>query len=165
MKANAEPHLFSSLVWIDSGVVVSQHRLELECNRMTSFMEFMCGVVSSGWKDRTSEGEKERKRGEEMLRFDVSIYAINTRLINPVAEIKCSMGRHGICCISASPTRRKRQKHKGNLSNAVTSQKCCNLHRNVTWIPWNLSFNYISWKKDSKRCCDTTMPESIHTND
>ena len=28
MKANEEPHLLSSLVWIDSGVVVSQHRLE-----------------------------------------------------------------------------------------------------------------------------------------
>ena len=28
MKANAELHLLSSLVWIDSGVVVSQHRLE-----------------------------------------------------------------------------------------------------------------------------------------
>ena len=28
MKANAEPHLLSSLVWIDSGIVVSQHLLE-----------------------------------------------------------------------------------------------------------------------------------------
>ena len=28
MKANTEPHLLSSLVWIDSGVVVSQNRLE-----------------------------------------------------------------------------------------------------------------------------------------
>ena len=28
MKANAEPRLLSSLVWIDSGIVVSQHRLE-----------------------------------------------------------------------------------------------------------------------------------------
>ena len=28
MKANAEPRLLSSLVWIDSCVVVSQHRLE-----------------------------------------------------------------------------------------------------------------------------------------
>ena len=28
MKANAEPRLLSSLVWIDSGVVVSQHRVE-----------------------------------------------------------------------------------------------------------------------------------------
>ena len=28
MKANAEPRLLSSLVWIDSGVVMSQHRLE-----------------------------------------------------------------------------------------------------------------------------------------
>ena len=28
MKANAEPRLISSLVWIDSGVVVSQHPLE-----------------------------------------------------------------------------------------------------------------------------------------
>ena len=28
MKANAEPRLLSSLVWIDSDVVVSQHRLE-----------------------------------------------------------------------------------------------------------------------------------------
>ena len=28
MKANAVPRLLSSLVWIDSGVVVSQHRLE-----------------------------------------------------------------------------------------------------------------------------------------
>ena len=27
MKANAEPHLLSSLVWIDSGVVVPQHHL------------------------------------------------------------------------------------------------------------------------------------------
>ena len=46
MKANAEPRLLSSLVWIDSGVVVSQHRLEsffhqMKCNGMTSFMEFM----------------------------------------------------------------------------------------------------------------------------
>ena len=28
MKANAEPRLLSSLVWIDSGVVVSQHHLK-----------------------------------------------------------------------------------------------------------------------------------------
>ena len=28
MKANAEPRLLSSLVWIDSSIVVSQHRLE-----------------------------------------------------------------------------------------------------------------------------------------
>ena len=46
MEANTEPRLLSSLVWIDSGVVVSQHRLEsffheIKCNRMTSFMEFM----------------------------------------------------------------------------------------------------------------------------
>ena len=46
MKANAEPRLLSSLVWIDSGVVVSQHSLEsffheIKCNRMTSFMEYM----------------------------------------------------------------------------------------------------------------------------
>ena len=33
MKANAEPRLLSSLVWID------QYN---ECTRMTSFMEFMC---------------------------------------------------------------------------------------------------------------------------
>ena len=46
MKANAEPRLLSCLVWIDSGVVVSQPRLEsffreVRCNGMTSFMEFM----------------------------------------------------------------------------------------------------------------------------
>ena len=46
MKANAEPRLLSSLVWIDSGVVVSQHCLEscfheIKCNGMTSFMESM----------------------------------------------------------------------------------------------------------------------------
>ena len=36
----------------------------------------------------------------------------------------------------------------------------------IAWIPWNLSFLYISFmKKDSKRCCDTTTPESIHTKD
>ena len=39
MKANAVPRLLSSLMWIDSGVVVSEHRLE-SCNGMTSFMEF-----------------------------------------------------------------------------------------------------------------------------
>ena len=48
MKANANPRLLSSLVWIDSGVVVSQHRLEsffheIRCSGMTSFMEFMIG--------------------------------------------------------------------------------------------------------------------------
>ena len=41
-----DPGLLSSLMWIDSGIVVSQHRLEsffheTKCNRMTSFMEFM----------------------------------------------------------------------------------------------------------------------------
>ena len=46
MKANTELRLLSSLVWIDSGVVVSQHRLEsflhgIRRNGMTSFMEFM----------------------------------------------------------------------------------------------------------------------------
>ena len=46
MKANAEPRLLSSLVWIDSGVVMSQHRLEsffheIKCNGMTSFVEFL----------------------------------------------------------------------------------------------------------------------------
>ena len=53
MKANAEPHLLSSLVLIDSGVVVSQHRLELffheiKCNGMTSFMEFTTAITTSG---------------------------------------------------------------------------------------------------------------------
>ena len=35
------------------------------------------------------------------------------------------------------------------------------------WIPWNLSFRYILFhkKKDSKRCCDTATPESIHTKE
>ena len=28
-----------------------------------------------------------------------------------------------------------------------------------------IPLHLISWKKDSKRCCDTTMPESIHTKD
>ena len=47
MKANAEPRLLSSLVYIDSGVEVPQHRLEsfffqeIKCNGMTSFVEFM----------------------------------------------------------------------------------------------------------------------------
>ena len=46
MKANAEPRLLSSLVGIDSGVLVSHHRLEsfsheIKCNGMTSFMGFM----------------------------------------------------------------------------------------------------------------------------
>ena len=42
-KANAASRLLSSLVWIDSGVVVSQHRLEsffhkIKCNGMTSLI-------------------------------------------------------------------------------------------------------------------------------
>ena len=46
MKANAEPRLLSSLVWIDSSIVVSQHRLEsffheTKCYGKRSFMEFM----------------------------------------------------------------------------------------------------------------------------
>ena len=45
MKANAELRLLTSLVWIDSGVVVSQHCLEFfplhKYNGMTSSMEFM----------------------------------------------------------------------------------------------------------------------------
>ena len=28
-----------------------------------------------------------------------------------------------------------------------------------------IPLHFISWKKDSKRCCDTTTPESIHTKD
>ena len=49
MNAGTEPFMLSSLVWIDSGVVVSQHRLEsffleIKCNGMTSFMEFMFAV-------------------------------------------------------------------------------------------------------------------------
>ena len=27
-----------------------------------------------------------------------------------------------------------------------------------------IRLHFISWKKDSKRCCHTTRPESIHTN-
>ena len=36
-----------------------------------------------------------------------------------------------------------------------------------TWIPWNLSFRFISFheKTNSKWCCDTTTQESIHTED
>ena len=34
MKANAVPRLLSSLVWIDSGIAVSQHRLESSWNKM-----------------------------------------------------------------------------------------------------------------------------------
>ena len=46
IKANAERHLFSSLVWIDFGVVVWQYHLEyffheIKCNEMTSFTGFM----------------------------------------------------------------------------------------------------------------------------
>ena len=49
MKANAEPHLLSSLLQIDSGVVVSQHHLEsFSCNGMTSFMEFVEGQIFEG---------------------------------------------------------------------------------------------------------------------
>ena len=55
-------------------------------------------------------------------------------------------------------------------------QKCCSwiLHlpnwyamAHRTWIPGNSSFRYILFhvKKDSKQCCDTSMPESIHTKD
>ena len=52
MKPNAEPRLLLSLVWIDAGVVVSQHRSEsffheIECNGMMSFTEFM---LYSRWK-------------------------------------------------------------------------------------------------------------------
>ena len=28
-----------------------------------------------------------------------------------------------------------------------------------------IPLHFMSWKKDSKWCCDTTMPESIHTKD
>ena len=36
----------------------------------------------------------------------------------------------------------------------------------MSWIPWNLSFRYMLFhEKDSKRCNDTTTPESIHTKD
>ena len=28
-----------------------------------------------------------------------------------------------------------------------------------------IPLHFTSWKKDSKRCCDTTTPESIHTKD
>ena len=52
MKANTEPHLLSSLVWIDSGLVVSQHSSEsffheIKCYGMTSFMELMLIFVFS----------------------------------------------------------------------------------------------------------------------
>ena len=40
MKANAEPRLLSSLVWIDSGVVVSQHCLESSCPVLWCFSLF-----------------------------------------------------------------------------------------------------------------------------
>ena len=53
MKANTVPRLLSSLVWIDSGVEVSQNRLEsffheIKCNGMMNFMEFMvnCAAVN-----------------------------------------------------------------------------------------------------------------------
>ena len=37
---------------------------------------------------------------------------------------------------------------------------------NKAWISWNLSFCYTLFhEKDSKRFCDTTTPESIHTKD
>ena len=46
MKANTQVRLLSSLVGIDFGLVVSQHRLEsffheIKCDGMTGFMEFM----------------------------------------------------------------------------------------------------------------------------
>ena len=45
-KQTLNRSLLSSLMWIDSGIVVSQHRLEsffheIKCNGMTIFMEFM----------------------------------------------------------------------------------------------------------------------------
>ena len=43
MKANVESRLLSSLVWIDSGVVVSH---EIKCNSVTCFMEFMSGLLT-----------------------------------------------------------------------------------------------------------------------
>ena len=44
MKANAKPRLLPSLVWIDSGIVVSQHHLEhffheIKCNRIYVVLE------------------------------------------------------------------------------------------------------------------------------
>ena len=37
---------------------------------------------------------------------------------------------------------------------------------NISWIALNLSCRYILFhEKNSKRCCDITTPESIHTKD
>ena len=66
MKANAEPCLLSSLVWIDSGFVVSLDRLEyffyeITCNGMTISMNSMKVVIplnSFYWSIHTKDGSK-----------------------------------------------------------------------------------------------------------
>ena len=72
MKANAEPRLLSSLVWIDSGVVVSQHRLE-SCNGMTSFMEFMnCGHLEKG-------GERKQPQLRKCFNYSAAVWIMPRR--------------------------------------------------------------------------------------
>ena len=92
--------LLSSLVWIDSGVVVPQHCLEsffIKCNGMTSFMEFMLS---------------ENSRKPTHMRSSALYF---------------------------------RAKHEFYAT--------CH------------SVTYYFMKKDSKRCSDTTTPDSIHTKD
>ena len=39
------------------------------------------------------------------------------------------------------------------------------LTQNANSMKLVIPSHFISWKKDSERCCDTTTPESIHTKD
>ena len=38
-------------------------------------------------------------------------------------------------------------------------------HPSMNSMKFVIPLHFISWKKDSKWCCDTTTPESIHTKD
>ena len=58
MKANAEPRLLSSLVWIDSGAVVSQHRLE-SFSIKQNVTEWQVSWNSWEVNDKLAKGQRE----------------------------------------------------------------------------------------------------------
>ena len=68
MKANAKPCLLSSLVWIDSGVVVSQHCLE------SFFMKWNVTEWQVSWNSCKSQDVNYQKPHQDVLKTSPKKY-------------------------------------------------------------------------------------------
>ena len=112
-----------------------------------------CLIIENVW------GEK-RVRG-------ASVQSVHTHRWELFMTCSCDTSSdilETISCIEVSATQEKRQKSKGSQEK-VSGNKGKEIHLIMNSTKLIIPLHFISWQKDSKGCCDTTMPESIHTKD